>query len=225
MESSMYNRLLLLPIFTGLTTSELTQILAHIHLEFQQFDHGDVLAAQDDRCDKLTYVLSGVLRAELVDPTNKFALTELMDKPFLIEPYNLYGLNQNYEHTYIANEKAYTVSISKQEFHSIMLNYRIPRTNALNLISAKVHKQSRLLREPEPPSVEGKIIQFLSRVLLTERGTKELQMKMEDLAAYIQETRLNVSITLREWNEKGLITQPRRGMIVIPEFGKLPSHH
>lgn len=211
----------MLPIFTGLTTGELTQILEQIHLEFQQFDSGEVIATQGDRCDRLTYVLSGRIMAEYVDKEHRFTLKEILEKPFIIEPFRFYGLTQNYERSYVTEERTYTFAMSKQEFQNIMLNYKITRANTLNMLCAKVQKQERLLKEEEAGSVEGKIMQFLLRHTLTNYGEKNLLMKMEDMAEYIKETRLNVSFALKRWSTLGLIEQSRRGMVHIPDFSKL----
>lgn len=216
----MYNRLLSLPLFTGMTAGELTQMLAHIHMEFQQFESGEVIVAQDDRCNKLIYVLKGKVRTEYIDHERHFVLQEYIDYPFVIEPYNMHGMMQKYEHTYMTEERTDTVMISKQEFHAIMLNYKIPRMNIMNLLCAKVQKAERLLREGEPKTVEEKIVQFIRRYAITGKGTKLLQIKMEDLANHIQETRINVSNVLKAWNQQGLIKQGR-GTIIVEEVGKL----
>ena len=71
----MYNQLLMSPLFTGLTTGELTQILAQIHLDFNTYEKKEVIVLQDDRCDKLTYVLRGKVKAEMIDPRHRFVLT------------------------------------------------------------------------------------------------------------------------------------------------------
>ena len=213
MESSMYNRLLSLPLFTGMTTGELTQMLAHIHMEFKQYEAGEVIVAQDDRCNKLIYVLKGKVRAEFIDHERHFVLQEFIDNPFVIEPYNMHGMVQRYEHTYMTEERTDTVMISKQEFHAIMLNYKIPRMNAMNLLCAKVQKTERLLREGEPNTIGEKIVLFIKRYAVTYKGTKLLQIKMEDLAVHIQETRINVSNVLKEWKQQGLISQSRGTII------------
>lgn len=220
MESTMYNQLLMSPLFTGLTTGELTEILAHIHLDFNTYERNDVIVLQDDRCDRLTYVLRGKVKAEMIDPRHRFVLIEVFDKPFLIEAYNMYGMKQAYEHTYVTVEKTNTVSMTKQEFHSILMNYRIPRINAMNLLCAQIHRMQKMMRECEAETVERKIVQFLRHNALSCKGEKELKMKMEDLADYIKETRLNVSMALRRWNEAGLVEQ-QRGVIVIKDLGML----
>ena len=216
----MYNQLLMSPLFTGLTTGELTQILAHMHLDFNTYERNEVIVLQDDRCDRLTYMLRGKVKAEMIDPKHRFVLTEVFDKPLLIEAYNMYGMKQLYEHTYVTMEKTYTISMTKQEFHTILMNYRIPRINAMNLMCAKINRMQKMMRECEAETVEGKIVQFLRHNALSCKGEKELKMKMEDLADYIKETRLNVSMALRRWDEAGLVQQ-KRGVIVIKDLGML----
>ena len=206
----MYNQLLMSPLFTGLTAGELTQILAHIHLDFNTYEKKEVIVMQDDRCDRLTYVLRGKVKAEMIDPRHRFVLTEVFDKPLLIEAYNMYGMKQMYEHTYVTMERTFTMTMTKQEFHSILMNYRIPRINTMNLVCARINKMQTMMR----------IEQFIRHNTLSVKGEKELKMKMEDLADYIKETRLNVSMALRRWSEAGLVEQ-QRGVIKIKDLGLL----
>lgn len=221
MEITMYQRLLMLPIFNGLTTRELTQIISQIHLDFNQYADGETIASQDDRCDKIIYVLSGKVECEYRDPMNRFVLTELMDQPFIVEPSNLYGMAQRYEHSYITLEPVDTVAISKRDFSNVMLNYHIVKTNILNMLCARIQNLTKLLREREPETVIEKIVQFLRRNLTTLKGQKSLHINMEMLAELIQETRLNVSFALRDLKKQGLIGQPHRGQILIPSIQDL----
>lgn len=217
----MYQKLLMLPIFNGLTTVELTQILAQIHLDFNQYADGENIVAQDDRCDKLIYVLSGTVLCEYTDPAHRFVLTEWIDRPFIIEPNNLYGMSQRYGHTYRTLTTVDTVTIPKRDFSNFMLNYPIVKTNILNMLCAHIQRLTQLNQECEPENVREKIILFLRRQCCSCKGQKKLQINMEELAVLIQETRLNVSIALRSLKQHGLITQPHRGQILIPDMQKL----
>jgi len=221
----MYRKLLLLPMFNGLTTGELTQIIAQIHLDFNQHADGDTLLQQDDRCDRLVYVLNGQVGIELSDPARQFILTEQCDQPFIVEPYNLYGMRQHYEHTYIAHTAVDTVTVSKRDFNNVMLTYPIVRTNMLNLLCARIQSQTRLLREPEAETVTQKMVQLLCRIATTPKGQKTLQIRMETLATLIQETRINVSMSLRRLKQQGLIDTPQRAHILIPDLQALVKEY
>lgn len=225
MEDSMYRRLLLLPLFNGLTTGELTQIIAQIHLDFNQHADGETLIQQDDRCDRLVYVLNGQVGIELRDTAQQFILTEQSDQPFIVEPYNLYGMRQYYEHSYVTRTPVDTVTVSKRDFNNVMLNYSIVRTNMLNLLCARIQNQTRLLHEQEADSVTQKMVQFLRRISSTPKGEKLLQMRMENLAAQIQETRINVSMSLRQLKQQGLIDMPHRAHILIPDLQALVKEY
>jgi CRP-like cAMP-binding protein len=221
MEDSMYRRLLLLPIFNGLTTEELTQIISQIHLDFRQYGDGEAIVCQDDRCDRILYVLNGKIRSEYADPESRFIVTEVIDKPFVVEPYNLFGMSQRYEHSYVTIEPSDTVTINKRDFNNIMLNYHIVKTNILNMFCAKIQRLTKMTRECEPESVEKKIVRFLQCHTLNGKGYKTLQIRMEDLASLIKETRLNVSFALRNMNQQGYILQPHRSTIVVPDMQML----
>ena len=221
----MYQKLLMLPIFNGLTTGELTQIISQIHLDFNQYTDGEIILSQDDRCDKIIYVLNGKVECEYRDPKNRFVLTELMEQPFVIEPNNLYGMSQRYEHSYITLEPVDTVTISKRDFSNVMLNYHIVKTNILNMLCARIQSITKTVGECEPETVVEKIIQFLRRNSATLKGQKILHINMETLARLIQETRLNVSFALRDLNKLGLIKQPHRGQILIPNLQNLLTYH
>lgn len=220
-QDTMYNRLLMLPFLNGLTTEELTDIIARIHLDFRQMKDGECIASQGERCDRLTYVLGGKICAEMMDSDNKFFLTETMDEPFVIEPENIYGLNQRYSRTYTVIDGADTVSISKHEFNNVMLSYYIVKINMMNMLCAQIQRLNSTIRKPEPESVLLKVVRFLQTFVLSKTGEKRIDIKMEDLAYFIRETRLNVSFALRQLNEEGLIVMGKRASLTIPDFQKL----
>ncbi len=219
-QDTMYNRLLMLPFLNGLTSEELTSIIARIHMDFNQMKDGECIASQGERCDRLTYVLGGKICAELMDSDNKFILTETLDEPFVIEPENIYGLNQRYSRTYTVIDGADTVSISKHEFNNVMLSHYIVKVNMMNMFCANIQRLNSTIRRPEPESVLLKVVKFLQAFTLSKTGEKRIDIKMEDLAGFIRETRLNVSFALRQLNDEGLIIQGKRASITIPDFQK-----
>ena len=48
MELTMFERLLQLPLFQGLTTREISDVMAHVRLNFVNYQPGDELIAQGD---------------------------------------------------------------------------------------------------------------------------------------------------------------------------------
>ena len=59
MELTMFERLLQLPLFQGLTIQELSDVLAHVRLNFVNYHAGDEIVAQDEPCRSLIYIING----------------------------------------------------------------------------------------------------------------------------------------------------------------------
>lgn len=221
MELSMYQRMLLQPLFSGLTTDELTHILALVHFDFQSYPRGEYLTNEYDKCSKLMYVLDGEFVAERYSNGEIFQVREYLTAPYILEPENLFGMNQRYNHSYLCETDCNTFSVSKDEFIKVMLNLQIVKFNLLNMLSAHIQRLTNIVQSPEETTVEQKIKRFLQSNCITTKGRKEFKIKMTELADYIQETRLNVSGVLKKWNDSGLIQHPGRGTIIIPELTSL----
>lgn len=221
MELSMYQRMLLQPLFSGLTTDELTHILALVHLDFQSHPKGEYIVNEGDRCSKLLYVLNGDFVAERYSEGEIFQVREYLTAPYILEPENIFGMQQRYNCSYLCETDCDTFSVSKDEFIKVMLNLQIVKFNLLNMLSAHIQRLTSIIRSPEGNTVEIKMKRFIRCNCITCKGRKEFKIKMTELADYIQETRLNVSGVLKKWNDAGLIQQPGRGTIIVPEVNAL----
>lgn len=213
----------MLPLFTGLTEKEFTDIIAHVHMDFRQSEEGEVIAAQDEKCNGLIYLLKGTMTSDYYSPDGIFTLSETICDTHLIEPESLFGMKPRYTRSYICATSCEFVIVSKTDFINVMMDYRIVKTNIMNALCARVQRAMAMATEPEPDSVEKKIVRFIGTHSVIQQGTKNLQIKMEDLADIIRETRLNVSNSLKNMRMKQLIEQPRRSIIQIPEFNSLKN--
>ena len=78
------------------------------------------------------------------------------------------------------------------------------------------------LRKVYTTGVRKKIINFFNLQALKPEGEKSVRIKMEDLAAIIDETRINVSRELNEMQANGWIVLKRKS-ISIPALEKLAT--
>ena len=217
----MFEKLQELPLLMGLSKRELMTIVERIDFDFRKHAEGTVLAARDERADRAFFVLSGTVVAELNEAERGFLLTEWMGGgTIVIEPQNLWGLKQKFARTYSLETEGSTCSISKAQLSWLISNYEIVKTNVLSLVCNQLQTSTRLLREPWPGSTEERIRYVLSRYCLTRTGHKCVRIKMQTLAHLTGDARLSVSQVLNDWQQRGLAAI-RRGVVDIPEFGKL----
>ena len=222
MEITMYDNLLLLPLFQGLSKNDITSIIEKVKLHFQQYKEGETFIRQGDTCDKLCFLLKGKTIAQRQDLEHNYTLTEVLDEPYIIEPYSLFGMNTCYTATYRAQTAVHVLTIDKSFFFTELNKYEIFCLNLLNMLSNRCQRTNDRLWNTHIGELNEKFVNFISLRSQIQTGEKMLFVTMEDLANLINETRINLSRLLNELQDKGLV-QLKRKEIYIPSFEKLKT--
>lgn len=220
-DTYMYENLLRLPYFQGMSKNELTSILDKVKMEFTRHEDGEKIITQGERCNSFVILTQGRMTAEAASSEGGgYKLLEECEAPCAIEPYSLFGSSQEYRRSYRAKGTCRMLTIDKSYFYSDFTKYNIFFINLLNLISRKTQFQSNLIWKCIPESIEGRIVRFIALRSESIRGEKTLLIKMEQLARQLAETRINISRALNRMQQQGLITLSRKE-IHIPSFEKL----
>lgn len=220
MELTMFERLVQLPLFQGLTIQELSEMLSHVRLDFVKYQAGDEIVVQGDACKGLVYIINGDVSAEYRDAHNRFVLQEELPQTGVLEPYNMFGLYQKYSRSYSFATDGITLFIEKPVVLRQLVVNDIVKMNILNITCHRYQQTQRLLCNFPENTVMDKIVKFLLSYSTVPKGKKELFIKMNDLADIVHETRLNVSKALNTMQEQGLVGLSR-GAIKIKNLQDL----
>ncbi|MBE6286986.1 MAG: Crp/Fnr family transcriptional regulator [Mediterranea massiliensis] len=218
--NTMYDTLLLLPLFQGMTKEDFTRILEKNKLDFKKLKAGEELLHTGDAGNKLLFVLKGEVAITTTSKENLYMLTEYISEPFLIEPQALFGMNPNYVSTYTAITDVHTISIGKSAVIQQLFNYEIFRLNYQNIICNRTQQLQNRLWATTDNQIEKRIAHFIRIRCEHPFGKKTLKVKMEDLASLLNESRLTISRALNNMQQQGLI-ELFRGCISIPAIEKL----
>lgn len=216
----MYETLLQLPLFQGLSHEDFTHIIGKVKLDFTKHKAGSVIVRNHALCDQLFFILKGELSALTTTEKQDLTLIEHIRPPYVLEPYSLFGISTRYNSTYTAITEVHTVSIAKSFLLSELFNYEIFRINFMNILSSRAQVLYNRIWAQAPTDVEGKIIHFILIHAEKQSGEKSMKVKMEDLARYLDDTRLNISKALNTLQDENLIALHRKE-IVIPELSLL----
>ncbi len=219
---TMFDTLLQLPLFQGLCHEDFTSILDKVKLHFIKHKPGETILKSGSTCDQLCFLLKGEISVVTTSQEDMYTVIERMEAPYLIEPYSLFGMNTTYQSSYVARTEVHTICISKAFVLNELFKYEIFRLNYMNMVSNRAQTLYTKLWKPPTESLQDKIIRFVQTHIERPQGEKILKMKMEDLARYLEESRLNLSKVLNELKDKGLIELHRKE-IVIPEIQRLLS--
>lgn len=132
MQETMYEKLLLLPLFQGLCMEDLTAIIEKVKLHFTKYKPGEYLVRQNETSGSLIFIIQGKICSEAVDSHNRYTLYETLDAPTVLEAYSLLGMHPQYTASYAALTEVSSVTVDKAAVLSELNQYEIFRLNYLN---------------------------------------------------------------------------------------------
>ena len=218
----MYDTLLSLPLFQGMSQTDFNSLLQKIRLDFIRYEDGDVIIEKGNRCGSLAFLLNGTVESSRSGMDGNFTFSELIEAPFLIEPYSMFGRAGSYQRTYTAIGSCSFLMVDKQYIYTELGKYNICRMNLLNILSGRVQQLDSHIWSLDGMSLRERIIRFIKGLSDIQSGQKRLAIKMNDLATLMDATRLNVSRELNALEKDGIISL-RRKEIFIPALENLIS--
>ncbi len=216
----MYESLLKLPYFQGMSKDELTAILDKVKFNFSRHTNGELLLSYNQNCDNFVILIQGEVEAERHILEKNYTLYETLEAPYAIEPGSLFGMHNSYRHNYYSKGDCSLLCINKSYLYSEFSKHSIFGINLLNLISHHEQQLDSLIWRNIPQSIEGRIVRFIALRCQTLTGSKRLIIKMEELAHQLSEARINISRALNNMQQMELLTLSRKE-IYIPNFEAL----
>ena len=217
---TMFDTLLQLPLFQGLSHDDFTSILEKVKFDFTKYKAGEVIVEAGHVCDSLIFILKGEVQSISVSPSADLSVSEFFLAPHVIEPYSLFGMSVSFAATFTARSEVHTVCIPKKYIFSTLFDYEIFRLNYLNILANRAQTLSQRIWIIGEPRLDRRIALFFLNMMERVSGEKIIKIKMQDLALIMNETRASVSKVLNTMQEKDLFVL-HRGEVVIPDANKL----
>lgn len=204
--STRYALLTRLPLLQGISSRELLGWEEALKLDTDELPASNMpLIRQGDPCSSLLYLVEGVLERKHQAADGIYTTRSLLKAPAVIEIDRLFGLTPTYKFTYRAKTDVKMLNIRKSLISSHLMKSEVFRLNLLNSLSAIAQKRAAALLPCNLVTTEERLRHFLASLFLDCEGEVEISIHMEDLARYIDETRLHVSLNLNRWHKKGII--------------------
>ena len=215
-----YEKLLLFPLFQGMSRDDLEQVAGHTRFGFSKIKQGSTIVAEGDDCRQLFFLVNGTLRVETTADDRGYMVVEQLEAPVILQPEVVFGYTQRYTHTFVSQTDANFIIVGKDEILRLSEEFLVFRLNLLNMFATQTQKTSRLLWQHVPDSLEDRIVRFFAQHCLYPAGPKVFYILMNRLASELNDSRLDVSRALNALQRNGKIVL-RRGRVEIPQMERL----
>ncbi|MCM1077436.1 MAG: Crp/Fnr family transcriptional regulator [Bacteroides sp.] len=203
--NSMYENLMGLPLFNGISYNRLSEIIGNTRLAFSKYLSGERILEAGDPCTRMMFVISGSVRLTIRNNSDRFIVSQTLEAPTVVSPDFLFGRNTLYPATVTAIETASIMQIEKSDFINIIRSDEVCLFNYLNYISTNAQKAIDGVLALTSGSLEERIAFWI--IALTQRDAKDvvLSCRQRDLYALFGVQRSSFFNTLDSMKARGLI--------------------
>jgi len=203
------------PIFRGISPDELNELFSQIHYQVRTYQKNDLITASGEICDRLLIIQRGNVKAEMNDYSGKTIKIEDIEAPRPLATAFLFGKENRFPVTVLANTEVEIVSIPKSEFVKLLQVSSLILNNYLNAISTRAQFLSQKLKFLSFKTIKQKIAHFLLEQAGDRLQTVEIKQSQEQLAEMFGVTRPSLARTLGEMNQERLIETQRRFIKIL----------
>jgi len=139
----MYDQVMLLPIFQGISRDQLTAILEKVHFHFAKYKGGEEIVAVGRDFSEAMFLLSGEVRVETAHLNGRIHVSQYFHAPHTLSFYHLFGADIRHQEGIYATGDVGIMSMSKSDFLLALRSNEILLINVLNILSSRTQHQSR----------------------------------------------------------------------------------
>ncbi len=215
-----YDRLLQFTLFQGMSHADLMQVAGHTKFGFSKLPAAKRLVREGDPCTHLIFLTNGTLTVETQSVDHACRVVEQVSAPYILQPYHLFGFSQRYSSTFRTQTDCSFITLDKQEVMLLLETQLVFRLNMLNIMATETQRLRLQQWRQAPHSLRERIIRFFFSRCLYPAGPKTFYVIMNQLAADLNDSRLDISNALNQMQADGLLTL-HRGRIEIPMLERL----
>lgn len=206
--SDFYLKVTTLPLLQGVSAEQILHMQERgaFRIVSVEPEEGYIIRS-GQHCNTLTMLMEGSLMC--ISAGNEWTLEEEIHAPAVIEEEALWNRSQTYSHTYRPLTNGRLLVADRAHTMQYLMHNEIFRMNLLTRMSSRIERQYMVSTPVETTGVQDKIIKLIQRISYTSNWPKRLKIKMTTLAKLIDETRLNVSLTLRQMQDAEMVTLSR----------------
>lgn len=176
--TSMYDTIMFLPLFKGVTEEDVSVFLEKTRLVFDNYNAGDVIIDKGEVVERLGFVVSGKVNVEMPLSGGKVIVRQTLGRGFWLEPESLFGYIRESRSRIVSNGKSGVLWLTRGQLFDVLEDNCLCRLNLMNYLCYRA--QCRQLTAEY--ATEGRELERWLAIVLantTERRAQTLRIEVE----------------------------------------------
>lgn len=227
-----YLSLTSIPLFTGISGEDLALILDRVDLIDIDLSPGEVFVQQGDVSHGMAILRDGTIQryyshkginfknARKQEVPICFKVKESINKPIILEPEVLFGLDHKHQNSWQAETSCHLTLISKDDIRKTLMYVPVWRINFINMLCTKLQRS---LKEGLPKTTENnrkRSAEFFYKLTSTHGTALTIDITLEMMAETLGIDRRTLQKDLKIMEEEKVITKEKK-RIIVPDIDKL----
>lgn len=139
---NLYDKLREIPLFQGLTSDNLMQIIGQTKFSFKKFGKNEIIKKEGEKCNNIAILLSGDVKVVAHADDHSYSIEEHIKAPCILQIEHFMGLSPHYTRTFTSVDESDTVEICQSDLMHISDEFIISVSICLTLCQQWRRKQS-----------------------------------------------------------------------------------
>jgi CRP-like cAMP-binding protein len=203
--AGMYDMIMDLPLFRGLSHVEISSFLEKTHIEFLNFEKGDRIRDFGAVEDALLFVISGNVKTIWRNDKSSMYLSFVSGRSYVFGVFNLFGLVRENPFALEAVDKVSLMRVSKKQYLDLLSLNPVYLLNYLNILSLQCQRGFQALATIDNVSVAAVIRTLILGLTPTLCENIELNSDRKSLCSATNMTTEAIDAQLQDLEARGLI--------------------
>lgn len=202
---SMFNTLMQMPLFRGVSYHQLSEVLGRHPFHFLKYTDNQTVISAGDLCTHLSTVVSGKVRMVIGSNDNKVRVSQTLEAPEPIAPDFFFGKTTCYPATVTADGTCGIMQIEKNDFIKIINSDSIFLFNYLNMLSMNAQLSTEGVLALTSGDLKKRIAYWI--ISLTQLNARDITMecRQRDLYSVFGVQRQSLTSALNEMKQAGIL--------------------
>lgn len=203
--NSMYQQLMRLPLFQGVSTEKITALVEKLPFHFLKYRNGEQVLTAGEPCTHIKFIVSGSVRLSVPFNNLRVTLKQTLSTPHVLAPDYLFGRETVYPFSAVAEGSCGILQLTKSDYIK-MINYdKVFLFNILNYLSSGSQRCISSALSVKDGSVPERLAMLVEALVAAGATDVTLSFKQKDLCSILGTQRTTLVATLDKLSDMDIL--------------------
>ncbi len=202
---SIYDTLMGLPLFQGVSRLKLSELVEKVPFHFIKYRDGENIISAGDKCNSLVFIVSGQARIDTPCQNKRIHFLETVSAPNVIGHDYLFGKITHYPFSVHARGICGTLQITKSDYINMLQNDKVFLFNILNTLSRSTQMHKASILSLTKGTIGERIAQMVTSITHPDSTDIKISFRQKDFSTMLGAQRTSFVNALQHMKDAGII--------------------